>query len=134
MRFVQLILVIIGMTLPMKLSAQSTIVYSYDSAGNRTSRTTIEATNVASASSEVTIEASNSAILASIDKELMRSIVPFSFKDYEREDFYENYSERDNRGMTIFLFCNLPQPLPFRIERIDSWNVIDVMPIILEKG
>lgn len=46
MKPIQLILVIIGMVLPIKLSAQSIISYSYDSAGNRTGRTTTVSQNV----------------------------------------------------------------------------------------
>lgn len=46
MRIVRLILVIISMALPIKLSAQSVIYYSYDSAGNRTERTTTVSQNV----------------------------------------------------------------------------------------
>ena len=38
---------------------QTAIVYSYDSAGNRTSRTTVEATNVASVLSETSIDAND---------------------------------------------------------------------------
>ena len=38
---------------------QTAIVYSYDSAGNRTSRTTVEATDVASVSSGMSIDASD---------------------------------------------------------------------------
>lgn len=41
----------------LSVNGQTSIVYSYDSAGNRTSRTTVEATNVASVSSEMSIDA-----------------------------------------------------------------------------
>lgn len=37
----------------LSVNGQTAIVYSYDSAGNRTSRTTVEATDVASVSSEM---------------------------------------------------------------------------------
>lgn len=37
----------------LSVNGQTAIVYSYDSAGNRTSRTTVETTNVASVSSEM---------------------------------------------------------------------------------
>lgn len=41
----------------LSVNAQTAIVYSYDSAGNRTSRTTVETTNVASVSSDMSIDA-----------------------------------------------------------------------------
>ena len=41
----------------LSVNGQTAIVYSYDSAGNRTSRTTVEATDVASVSSEMPIDA-----------------------------------------------------------------------------
>lgn len=41
----------------LSVNGQTSIVYSYDSAGNRTSRTTVEATNVASVSSDMSIDA-----------------------------------------------------------------------------
>lgn len=41
----------------LSVNGQTAIVYSYDSAGNRTSRTTVEATNVASVSSDMSIDA-----------------------------------------------------------------------------
>lgn len=41
----------------LSVNGQTAIVYSYDSAGNRTSRTTVEATDVASVSSEMSIDA-----------------------------------------------------------------------------
>lgn len=43
----------------LSVNGQTSIVYSYDSAGNRTSRTTVEATNVASVSSEMSIDAND---------------------------------------------------------------------------
>lgn len=43
----------------LSVNGQTAIVYSYDSAGNRTSRTTVEATNVASVPSEMSIDASD---------------------------------------------------------------------------
>ncbi len=43
----------------LSVNGQTAIVYSYDSAGNRTSRTTVEATNVASVSSEMSIDAND---------------------------------------------------------------------------
>ena len=43
----------------LSVNGQTAIVYSYDSAGNRTSRTTVEATNVASVSSGMSIDASD---------------------------------------------------------------------------
>ena len=41
----------------LSVNGQTAIVYSYDSAGNRTSRTTVEATDVASVSSVMPIDA-----------------------------------------------------------------------------
>ena len=41
----------------LSVNGQTAIVYSYDSAGNRTSRTTVETTNVASVPSEMSIDA-----------------------------------------------------------------------------
>lgn len=41
----------------LSVNAQTAIVYSYDSAGNRTSRTTVETTSVASVSSDMSIDA-----------------------------------------------------------------------------
>ena len=41
----------------LSVNGQTAIVYSYDSAGNRTSRTTVEAANVASVSSDMSIDA-----------------------------------------------------------------------------
>ncbi len=41
----------------LSVNGQTAIVYSYDSAGNRTSRTTVETTNVASVSSDMSIDA-----------------------------------------------------------------------------
>lgn len=41
----------------LSVNGQTSIVYSYDSAGNRTSRTTVETTNVASVSSDMSIDA-----------------------------------------------------------------------------
>ena len=41
----------------LSVNGQTAIVYSYDSAGNRTSRTTVEATDVASVSSAMPIDA-----------------------------------------------------------------------------
>ena len=41
----------------LSVNGQTAIVYSYDSAGNRTSRTTVETTNVASVSSAMPIDA-----------------------------------------------------------------------------
>ncbi len=41
----------------LSVNGQTSIVYSYDSAGNRTSRTTVETTNVASVSSAMPIDA-----------------------------------------------------------------------------
>lgn len=43
----------------LSVNGQTAIAYSYDSAGNRTSRTTVEATNVVSVLSEMSIDAND---------------------------------------------------------------------------
>ncbi len=43
----------------LSVNGQTAIVYSYDSAGNRTSRTTVETTNVALVPAEMSIDASD---------------------------------------------------------------------------
>ena len=75
----------IGMALPIKLSAQSIISYSYDSAGNRTERTTTVSQNIF-AQTET----------AKPEKLDLFSMALFAVNDSIRQNFIDDQTENNN--------------------------------------